>query len=233
MEHDELALAADPVAYTSHALAMSKAWLAEGVAADELRQAMAIAASMEAYVAQLDDAKDAEHNAAEMKSRIQAAIAKLERAEVRPKGKPSKSSGAEDLPAARDGRAGQRDKALAEASLEQLDQAIEDVRAEGKSPTPGAVARKLKPRTLTGDQGALFATRRDAGESLAALAAEACLSASALQRAMAQHRANSGGLSPKAIQSAREFNGGNLAGNVATIVRGRYNQRRRAGSELT
>jgi hypothetical protein len=141
---DELALASDPIAYTEMALGRAIGWLQEARGADELREARAIAASMETFIRERELGFDAQRNAAEMVTRVQREIAKIERAAVGPKGRHRSSSAPEDEAPPTGGRRAVEDKALAEAAPEQLDEAIAEVRAEGKSPTPGAVARKVR-----------------------------------------------------------------------------------------
>ena len=51
-KREELALAADPIAYTEMALGRAVGWLKEARGADELREAKAIAASMETFIQQ-------------------------------------------------------------------------------------------------------------------------------------------------------------------------------------
>jgi hypothetical protein len=146
VERDELALVDDPTAYTEMALGRAIGWLQEARTGDELREAKAVAATMETFIRQRELGFDAQRNASEMVTRVQVEIAKLERATVPRRGEIGRGRDRSSAPEVlTGGRRAQEDKALAEATSEQLDEAIADVRAEGKAPTPGAVARTLKP----------------------------------------------------------------------------------------
>ena len=149
IERDELALANDPIAYTEMALGRAVEWLREARSADELREAKAYAATMETFIRERELGFDAQRNASEMVTRCQVEIAKIERAAVGPQGQHRSSTGAVDEAPPAVGRRATEDKALAEAESDEIEQAIAEVRAEGKSPTPGAVARKVgRPRAV-------------------------------------------------------------------------------------
>jgi hypothetical protein len=163
IERDELALANDPIAYTEMALGRAVGWLREARSADELREAKAYAATMETFIRERELGFDAQRNAAEMVTRCQVEIAKIERAAVGPSGQHRSSSTPEEDAPVTGGRRAVEDKTLAEAEAEEIEQAIAEVRAEGKSPTPGAVARKVAgPRAVKQESHLLVGIVRQA-----------------------------------------------------------------------